>query len=125
MLEQSRRNDMEALAYILIDCLQGDLPWPPLKVSPIHYESSAALTNAEQKGPDGQDDYKPIGRAKRDIPIEILCAGMPIEFPTFLRHAKSLAFETKPDYEGMRYMFQCLAWRLGYGPDMQYDWFGR
>lgn len=30
--EQSRRNDMEALAYILIDCLQGDLPWPPVQV---------------------------------------------------------------------------------------------
>jgi len=31
--EQSRRNDMEALAYIFIDCLRGDLPWPPLQVN--------------------------------------------------------------------------------------------
>ncbi|KAF8479419.1 kinase-like domain-containing protein [Gautieria morchelliformis] len=106
--EQGRRNDMEALAYILIDCLQGDLPWPPI-----------------QKGPDGQDDYKPIGRAKRNTSIELLCAGLPAEFATFLRHARSLPFEAKPDYEGMRYMFQSLASRLGYGPDIQYDWFGR
>ncbi|KAF8589128.1 casein kinase I delta [Ramaria rubella] len=106
--EQSRRNDMEALAYILIDCLQGNLPWPPLK-----------------KGPDGYDDYKPIGRAKRDTPVNVLCAGMPAEFAVFLTHAKMLAFEAKPDYEGMRFMFQSLASRLGYGSDIQYDWFGR
>lgn len=80
---------------------------------------------AEQKGPDGHDDYKPIGRAKRDTPIEVLCAGIPLEFATFLSHAKLLAFEAKPDYEGMRCMFQSLAGRFGYGSDMQYDWFGR
>ncbi|KAF8526517.1 casein kinase I delta, partial [Hysterangium stoloniferum] len=106
--EQSRRNDMEALAYIFIDCLKGSLPWPPIK-----------------QGPDGYDDYRPVGEAKRSIAPEILCAELPDEFTIFLRYAKSLAFETKPDYEGMRFMFQRLFWRMGYSPDMPYDWVGR
>jgi hypothetical protein len=117
---------MEALGYIFIDCLQGDLPWPPIQVGSNGYNGVVAcLITSEQKGPDGQDDYKPIGSAKRNTSIEVLCAGMPAEFATFLRHARSLGFHSKPDYEGMRRMFQKLASRLGYGPDMQYDWYGR
>ncbi|GJJ10444.1 hypothetical protein Clacol_004670 [Clathrus columnatus] len=102
--EQSRRNDMEALGYIFIDCLKR-LPWP-----------------APRRVANEYDDYTPIADAKRRIPISTLCAGLPVEFALFLRHARSLTFEATPDYQGMRYMFQQLAWRMGYGPDMPYDW---
>ncbi|KIJ39066.1 hypothetical protein M422DRAFT_230911 [Sphaerobolus stellatus SS14] len=106
--EQSRRNDMEALAYIFIDCLKGNLPWPPIKV-----------------GADGYDDYTPVADAKRRLTPEQLCAGLPEEFVVFLKHAKALSFEAQPDYDGMRVMFQNLARRMGYTPDMPYDWVGR
>lgn len=81
--------------------------------------------NDVQRMKDGYDDYTPIADAKRTIPVETLCAGLPPEFAHFLQHAKSLGFEAKPNYEGMRYMFQRLAWALGHSPDMPYDWVGR
>lgn len=78
-----------------------------------------------QQGPDGYDDYTPIANAKRTCNIWALCEKLPQEFGLFMQHARSLGFDDRPNYEGMRYMFQRLSWRLGYGPDMPYDWVGR
>ncbi|XP_023343810.1 casein kinase I [Eurytemora carolleeae] len=58
-IEQSRRDDMEALGYILIYFLQGTLPWQGLR----------AKTKAQK--------YEKISEKKLSTPVEELCAGAP------------------------------------------------
>ena len=62
--EQSRRDDMEALGYILIYFLQGTLPWQGLR----------AKTKAQK--------YEKISEKKLSTPVEELCRGAPGELPT-------------------------------------------
>jgi len=58
-MEQSRRDDLESLGYVLIYLMKGMLPW--------------------QKGPKGDQKKKntSILQCKVNTPIEKLCAGMP------------------------------------------------
>ena len=57
--EQSRRDDMEALGYILIYFLNGTLPWQGLR----------AKTKAQK--------YEKISEKKLSTPVEELCKGAP------------------------------------------------
>ena len=58
-IEQSRRDDMEALGYIFMDFLQGLLPWQGLK----------AKTKAQK--------YEKISEKKLSTPVDDLCKGQP------------------------------------------------
>ena len=58
-LEQSRRDDMEALGYILIYFLNGTLPWQGLR----------AKTKAQK--------YEKISEKKLSTSVEELCKGAP------------------------------------------------
>lgn len=60
-IEQSRRDDMEALGYIFMYFLQGILPWQGLK----------AKTKAQK--------YEKITEKKLSTPVEELCQGTPCE----------------------------------------------
>lgn len=57
--EQSRRDDLESIGYILIYLLKGSLPWQGLKV---HAD---------------EDRYQKILEKKKKISIEKLCDGLP------------------------------------------------
>ena len=56
-MEQSRRDDLESLAYVFIYLLNGSLPWQGLKA----------------KNP--QKKYRLILEKKQDVPIQHLCHG--------------------------------------------------
>ena len=58
-IEQSRRDDMEALGYILIYFLNGTLPWQGLR----------AKTKAQK--------YEKISEKKLSTSVEELCKGAP------------------------------------------------
>jgi serine/threonine protein kinase len=103
-IEQSRRDDMEGIAYVLIYFLKGALPWMGIK----------AETKARK--------YELIGLRKMTIPIEVLCHGIPSEFATFLTEVRRLEFTDRPDYEIYRRMFRDLFLRQGYVYDHGYDW---
>lgn len=47
------------------------------------------------------------------IPVEILCKGLPVEFSIYLNYCKSLRFEDKPDYMYLRKMFKDLFIKSG------------
>lgn len=58
-LEQSRRDDLEAMGHVFMYFLRGGLPWQGLK----------AATNKQK--------YEKIGEKKQSTPIKELCEGFP------------------------------------------------
>ncbi|KAL7710658.1 casein kinase I [Lotmaria passim] len=103
-IEQSRRDDVEGIAYLLIYFIKGTLPWQGLKAA-----------NKDQK-------YGLIAQVKMCTPIETLCKGIPVEFASFVNYARALRFEDQPDYGYLRAMFRRLFEREGYQEDFVYDW---
>lgn len=103
-IEQSRRDDMEALGYILIYFLNGTLPWQGLR----------AKTKAQK--------YEKISEKKLSTPVEELCKGAPAEFATYQNYVRSLRFEEKPDYAYLRQLIRNLFHRQGFSYDYVFDW---
>lgn len=101
---QGRRDDLEAIGYVLVYFLCGSLPWQGIK----------ADTKPEL--------YKRIAEMKESIPTEKLCEHLPIEFATFLDYCQGLSFTEKPDYSYLRSLFQDLFESKGYKNDGLFDW---
>ena len=79
-VDQSRRDDIEALAYILIYFMKGSLPWQGLKAK-----------NMKEK-------YDKIKEKKISTSIHELCEGLSNDFVKFITYARELKFDSKPDY---------------------------
>ncbi|EED11629.1 serine/threonine-protein kinase vrk, putative [Talaromyces stipitatus ATCC 10500] len=103
-VEQSRRDDMESLGYMMLYFCRGSLPWQGLKA-----------TTKKQK-------YKKIMEKKKTTPIEVLCRGFPNEFVIYLYYARSLGFDDKPDYSYLRKIFRDLFVRESFQDDYVFDW---
>ena len=103
-IEQSRRDDLESLGYVLIYFCRGSLPWQGLKAG-----------TKRQK-------YDRIMEKKMSTPAEILGRGLPVEFVHYLNYTRSLRFEDKPDYTYLRRLFRDLFLREGYKYDYIFDW---
>jgi len=103
-IEQSRRDDLESLGYVLMYFLRGSLPWQGLKAH-----------TKKQK-------YEKISERKMSTAVEVLCKGFPPEFVTYFQICRSLRFEDKPDYMHLRKLFRDLFIREGYQYDYLFDW---
>eukprot|EP01096_Ripella_sp_DP13-Kostka_P016945 TRINITY_DN846_c0_g1_i2.p1 TRINITY_DN846_c0_g1~~TRINITY_DN846_c0_g1_i2.p1 ORF type:complete len:465 (+),score=153.52 TRINITY_DN846_c0_g1_i2:284-1678(+) len=103
-IEQSRRDDLEALGYVLLYFARGSLPWQGLK--------------AETK----TRKYEVISDKKLETSVDQLCRGLPAEFSNYLNYSRSLRFKDDPDYSYLRSMFRTLFIRSGYVYDFVYDW---
>nr|CAD7203929.1 unnamed protein product [Timema douglasi] len=103
-IEQSRRDDLESLGYVLMYFNRGSLPWQGLK----------AATKRQK--------YERISEKKMSTSIEELCKGYPTEFPTYLNYCRSLRFEERPDYSYLRQLFRTLFHRQGFTYDYVFDW---
>lgn len=66
--------------------------------------------------------YERISEKKMSTPIEVLCAGFPAEFNTYLSYCRSLRFEEKPDYTYLRQLLRNLFHRQGFTYDYVFDW---
>ncbi|CBZ27730.1 putative casein kinase I [Leishmania mexicana MHOM/GT/2001/U1103] len=93
--EQSRRDDLESIAFLLIYFLRGSLPWQGIQAK------------------DQQIKTIKIGETKMATPLEELCKGMPKEFLTYCQYCRTLSFTQKPDYDSLRRLFRDLGKRLG------------
>ncbi|EDO19406.1 hypothetical protein Kpol_1002p53 [Vanderwaltozyma polyspora DSM 70294] len=103
-IEQSRRDDLESLGYVLIYFCKGSLPWQGLKA-----------TTKKQK-------YDRILEKKLCITVDSLCAGLPKEFSEFILYCKNLKFDERPDYLYVAKLFKDLSIRLDYHNDHLFDW---
>jgi len=103
-VEQSRRDDLEGLGYVLMYFLRGSLPWQGLN----------GVTKKEK--------YQNILEKKVDTSVEELCQQFPAEFTIYLNYCKSIRFEDKPDYSYLKRIFKELSFKMGYQQDFEYDW---
>ena len=59
---------------------------------------------------------------KKQIPVEKMCDGCPIEFIMFLNYSRGLRFDEVPDYEYLRKIFRDLSKKHGIEYDWKFDW---
>lgn len=105
-VEQSRRDDMESVGYILLYFLLGRLPWQGIREK------------------DKDKKHRSIGQRKRDIPLEVLCKDAPKEFAVYLHYCRALQYTQEPDYAYLRRLFRNLFRHHGFMWDFVYDWSG-
>ncbi|KAG8649787.1 casein kinase 1-like protein 10 isoform X4 [Manihot esculenta] len=103
-VEQSRRDDLESLGYVLMYFLRGSLPWQGLKAG-----------TKKQK-------YDKISEKKMLTPVEVLCKSYPPEFISYFHYCRAMRFEDKPDYSYLKRLFRDLFVREGYQFDFIFDW---
>ena len=102
--EQSRRDDLEAVGYVLMYFLRGSLPWQGLHVNR------------------GEDRYKKILQKKKGTSAEELCKGFPSEFVEYINYTRNLEFEADPDYNYLRGLLRTVLQKQNCEYDFYYDW---
>ena len=102
--EQSRRDDLEAIGYVLLYFLRGSLPWQGLHVNK------------------GEDRYKKILQKKKGTSAEDLCKGFPNEFVEYINYTRNLEFEADPDYKFLRGLLTTVLEKQNSQFDFYYDW---
>lgn len=86
-IEQSRRDDLEAIGHMFLYLLRGALPWSGL--------------DARSK----EEKYRKIMEKKETTKISELCADFPQCFEVYLKHTRGLEFTERPDYAMYRKLF--------------------
>lgn len=103
-IEQSRRDDLESIGYLLIYFIKGSLPW----------QNTRAQSKTEK--------YKLIAESKMTTSVEELCRGIPREFSLYMNYIRNLTFSDAPDYKYLKGLFRRLLTDNGWGLDYEYDW---
>ena len=101
---QSRRDDLEAIGYVLMYFLIGKLPWQ-------------GMVNKNK-----DERYLRIMEVKRDTTPEQLCKGFPPEFERYISYTRNLEYEEQPDYDLLKNLFLKVLKDEGYNLDYYYDW---
>ena len=104
-MEQSRRDDLESVGYVLMYFLRGGLPWQGLKIR------------------SKEDRYKKILAKKKETTPEELCKGFPDEFRQFVSYTRNLEYTQQPDYNMLkRMLFELVTKKMEDVFDFIYDW---
>ena len=104
-IEQSRRDDIEALGYILVYFMKGNLPWQGIKA-----------INAQEK-------YEKIKKKKMSTSLDTLCQGLNNSFKVFIQYARDLKFEDRPDYSYLKAILRKMCEKAHLTFDYnKYDW---
>ena len=101
---QSRRDDLEAIGYVLLYFLLGRLPWQ-------------GMLNKNK-----DERYMKIMEVKRDTDFHLLCKGFPPEFEKYITYTRSLEYEQDPDYNMLKNLFTKVLNDEGLCFDHYYDW---
>lgn len=103
-MEQGRCDDLEALGYVFMYFLRGNLPWQGIK-APTYSCWNKHVMQVKSK------------QSRMD-----LCKGYPSEFAEYFQYCSTLSFEQKPDYAMLKQRFKDLAFREGIKQDGIADW---
>ena len=102
-IEQSRRDDVESLCYMLIYLAKSNLPW------------------MNQPAKNKKEKYEKIMHSKLTLKPDQLCVGLPYEFAQMLTYCKALKFEDAPDYDYLKKLFIGLSGKQDVS-EMKMDW---
>ena len=102
--EQSRRDDLESICYLLIFFLKGTLPWQGIK------------------GANKEKCYKKIYQRKLTTTPECLCYKLPSEFKEFVKYTRQLRFDEEPNYDYLRGLLQSIMISNEWTYDNLFDW---
>ena len=104
-IEQSRRDDIEGIGYVLVYFYLGRLPW-------------------QGKQDKAKPQVSKIMEKKLITPPEILCKKMPVEFSYYFHYCRNLKFEDRPDYNMLKNLFlELLSSRVNLKEELVFDWF--
>ncbi|CAF1665857.1 unnamed protein product [Adineta ricciae] len=105
-IEQSRRDDLESLAYTLIYLARRDkgLPWQGIKCE------------------DKKEKQEKVYEVKLHTHIEALCEDLPKEFQEFLMYTRQLGFAEEPNYAYLISLFKQVYQTMNLKNDFVYDW---
>lgn len=87
-IEQSRRDDLESIGYVLIYLMKGELPWDHCHAKTI------------------SDKFTKLIQKKIGISVEDLCLNTPIEMVDYFKKVQGMQFEEKPDYDMLCGLFK-------------------
>ena len=104
--EQSRRDDLESLGYMLIFLATGNIPW---------LQAERVNLNIVKK-------YLLVYKIKKMIPTEKLCIGLPEEIAKYINYCKGLYFEQDPDYNYLRSLFESILMKNNFKNDLNFSW---
>lgn len=123
-IEQSRRDDLECLGFVLIYFIKGGLPWQGVKAK-TRTEKYEIIKEMKLKTPieelvkmniESTNSQSGLGAPKHSSEV------VPVEFVDFMKYCRDLKFDEKPDYSILRRRFKDLFNRMGYEFDYIYDW---
>lgn len=100
--EQSRRDDLESIGYMMISFYKGQLPWEDVTASNKDEKFSMVL--------------------KSKISVTALLKGLPVEIVDYMNYVKCMEYGSEPDYENLRGMLKQLYINKGYSEDGKFDW---
>jgi len=104
--EQSRRDDLESLGYMLILLATGKLPWLDIEKSKIKKRLK----------------YFKIYNLKKTLSVEKLCEGLPDEFAKYINYSRKLDFEEEPKYDYLRSLFSSILEKNQEKNDLNFFW---
>jgi len=102
--EQGRRDDLEAICYIMLYFLKGSLPWQGLPAV------------------DKEEKYKKIMEVKLQNTSQMLCQGLPEELCVMVEYFRKLKFEEDPDYAYIYKLIRTVFEKNNFNFDYKYDW---
>ncbi|XP_043290115.1 tau-tubulin kinase homolog Asator isoform X3 [Venturia canescens] len=96
--EMGRHDDLWSLFYMLIEFVNGQLPWRKIK------------------------DKEQVGTLKEKYDHRLLLKHLPSDLRVFLEHIQSLQYADKPDYTMLASLFERCMKRRGVKASDPYDW---
>ncbi|KOC68797.1 Tau-tubulin kinase 1 [Habropoda laboriosa] len=96
--EMGRHDDLWSLFYMLVEFVNGQLPWRKIK------------------------DKEQVGLMKEKYDHRLLLKHLPSDLRVFLEHIQSLGYEHNPDYAMLANLFERCMKRRGVKTNDPYDW---
>ena len=103
-VEQSRRDDLESLSYLLLYFILGSLPWQGLKIS----------SRAQR--------FKQITKIKKNLKIETVLQNFPPEIIIFCKYTRKLGFTENPKYDYLKNLLNSVLNKYGFVNDKKFSW---
>lgn len=103
-MQQSRRDDLISLGYMLVEFARGELPWSDL---------SDDMSDVDDR----------MAHSKVQWGVEELCKGLHPSLHWYMTHVTRLAFSETPNYAKLRSFFKVAMYSRGSRNNSKFDWY--